>query len=185
MINEIQNSSQERMEKSLVKFKDDLLNVRTGKATPSILESVQVDYYGSIVPLAQVASVTAPQPRLLVVQAWDKGAVQAIIKGIQTADLGLNPTDDGELIRVQIPALTDERRLDIVKRFKKTAEEVKVSIRNIRRDGNDSLQKAEKAKEISEDDMHRAQKEIQNTTDKYIKDVDDTVKIKEKEILEV
>jgi len=185
MINEIQGNTEERMKKSLEKFKTEMLNVRTGKATPAILESVQVDYYGSSVPLAQVASVTAPQPRLLVVQAWDKGAVQAIIKGIQSADLGLNPSDDGELIRVQIPALTEERRLEIVKQCKKTSEDAKVSIRNIRRDANDTLIKAEKTKDISEDDMHRSQKEVQTITDKYIKDIDDAIKIKEKEILEV
>jgi ribosome recycling factor len=185
MINEIHSSSEDRMLKSITKFREDLMNVRTGKANPSILETVQVDYYGSTMPLSQVASVTAPQPRMLVVQAWDKGAVQAIIKGIQSADLGLNPADDGELIRVQIPPLTDERRQEIVKRFKKDAEDVKVSVRNIRRDGNDALQKAQKAKEIPEDDMHRAQKDIQTITDKYIKDIDDMVKIKEKEILEV
>ncbi len=185
MIAEIQSSATDRMKKSLEKYTNEMMNVRTGKASPSILEAVQVDYYGSSVPLSQVASVTAPQPRLLVVQAWDKGAVQAIIKGIQIADLGLNPSDDGELIRVQIPALTEERRHEIVKKCKKTTEDAKVSIRNIRRDANDALAKAEKSKDISEDDMHRAQKEVQTLTDKYIKDLDDAIKVKEKEILEV
>jgi ribosome recycling factor len=185
MTTEIKNDAEQRMAKSVEKFRADLLGVRTGKASPSILENVSVEYYGSRVPLSQVASVSAPQPRLLVVQAWDKGAVQAIVKAIQAADLGLNPAEDGELIRVPIPPLTEERRHEIVKRCSKVAEEVKVSIRNIRRDANEMLQKKEKDKEISEDDMHRAQKEIQKLTDEHVQRVDEAFKAKEKEILEV
>ena len=181
----IKNDAEQRMAKSVEKFRADLVRVRTGKASPSILENVSVEYYGSRVPLSQVASVSAPQPRLLVVQAWDKGAVQAIVKAVQAADLGLNPAEDGELIRVPIPPLTEERRHEIVKRCSKVAEEVKVSIRNIRRDANEMLQKKEKDKEISEDDMHRAQKEIQKLTDDHIQRVDEAFKAKEKEILEV
>ncbi len=181
---EIHKQAEERMDKTFEKFKEDLLGARTGKASPAMLEPVKVDYYGSVVPLSQVASVSAPQPRMLVVQAWDKGAVGAIIKGIQAADLGLNPAEDGEIIRVPIPALTEERRLDIVKRCKKSAEDAKVSVRNIRRDANDALQKAEKAKEISEDDMHRSQKDMQKLTDDVIAKVDETFKAKEREILE-
>lgn len=185
MNKQIHADAEDRMGKSLEKFKQDLANTHTGKATPALLEDVQVDYYGSKVPIAQVASISAPQPRMLVVQAWDKAAVQAIIKGIQAADLGLNPSDDGEIIRVPIPALTEERRQEIAKRVKKTAEEVKVSIRNIRRDANDGLQKAEKAKEISEDDMHRAKDEIDKLTKTFVDKVEEAFKIKEKEILEV
>ncbi len=181
----IKNDAEQRMAKSVEKFRADLVRVRTGKASPSILENVSVEYYGSRVPLSQVASVSAPQPRLLVVQAWDKGAVQAIVKAVQAADLGLNPAEDGELIRVPIPPLTEERRHEIVKRCSKVAEEVKVSIRNIRRDANEMLQKKEKDKEISEDDMHRAQKEIQKLTDEHTQRVDEAFKAKEKEILEV
>ncbi|MCK4303601.1 MAG: ribosome recycling factor [Candidatus Eisenbacteria sp.] len=184
MIEQIHQDADDRMRKSLEKFRDDLRNVRSGRATPSILESVQVEYYGSRMPLSQIASVSAPQPRLLVVQVWDKGAVQAVVKGIQAADLGLNPADDGEIIRVQIPPLTEQRRREIVKRCKKTTEETKVSIRNIRRDGNEALQKGEKEKEISEDNMHRAQKEIQKLTDSYIEKLDEAFKAKETEILE-
>ncbi len=185
MTTEIRNDAEQRMAKSVEKFRADLLNTRTGKASPSILENLNVEYYDSRVPLSQVASVSAPQPRLLVVQAWDKGAVPAIVKAIQAADLGLNPAEDGELIRVPIPPLTEERRHEIVKRCSKVAEEVKVSIRNIRRDAKETLQKKEKDKEISEDDMHRAQKEIQKLTDEHIRQVDETFKAKEKEILEV
>jgi ribosome recycling factor len=183
-IKQIHQDVEERMKKSVERFRADLMNVRTGKASPSILETVQVEYYGSQMPLSQLASVSAPQPRLLVVQVWDKGAVQAVVKGIQAADLGLNPADDGELVRVPIPPLTEERRHEIVKRCKKTAEEVKVSIRNIRRDGNEGLQKAEKEKAISEDEMHRAQKEIQSLTDRFIEQLEEVLKAKEKEILE-
>ena len=182
---EIKSQAEERMEKSLEKFKNDLMGARTGKATPALLEPVKVDYYGSVMPLSQVASVSAPQPRMLVVQAWDKGAVPAIVKGIQAADLGLNPAEDGEIIRVPIPALTEERRLEIVRRCKKSAEETKVSIRNIRRDANEALQKAEKAKDISEDDMHRSQRDVQKITDGFIVKIDEVFKVKEKEILEV
>lgn len=185
MIKQIRADADERMGKSLEKFREELLNVRTGTASPSILESVRVDYYGSEVPLSQVASISAPQPRMLVVQAWDKGAVKAIIKGIQTADLGLNPAEDGEIIRVPIPALTEERRHEIVKWCKKMSEEVKVSVRNIRRDANEELHKSEKDKEISEDEMHRAQKDVQKLTDDCIKQIDESLKAKEKEILDV
>ncbi len=177
--------AQARMQKSLERFRSDLMGVRTGKASPAILESVQVEYYGSQLPLAQVASVSAPEPRLLVVQAWDKGAVQAIVKGIQAADLGLNPAEDGEIVRVPIPSLTEERRQEIAKRVKKMAEEVKVSMRNVRRDANEALEKAEKKKEISEDDLHRGQKDVQKLTDDMIAKVDQAAKAKEKEVLEV
>ena len=185
MIKQIHTDADDRMSKTLEKFKQDLANTHTGKATPALLEDVQVEYYGSKVPISQVASISAPQPRMLVVQVWDKGAVQAVVKGIKAADLGLNPADDGELIRVPIPALTEERRLDIVKRCKKETEEAKVAIRQIRREGNDALQKAEKDKEISEDDLHRAQKDIQKLTDSFIEKLDEALKVKEKDILEV
>ncbi|MBD3236072.1 MAG: ribosome recycling factor [Candidatus Eisenbacteria bacterium] len=184
MVEKIRSGAAARMQKSLEKFRGDLRGVRTGKAAPSILESVRVDYYDSVVPLAQIASISAPQPRLLVIQPWDKGAAEAIVKGIQNADLGLNPAQDGELIRVPIPALTEERRHELVRQCKRMSEEVKVSIRNIRRDANDELTKAEKAKEISEDDLHRGQKDVQKTTDEHIAEVDSALAEKEKEILE-
>lgn len=184
MVEQIRASAAERMKKSVEKFRQDLRSVRTGKAAPSILETVKVEYYGSVVPLSQIASVSVPQPRLLVVQPWDKGAAEAIIKGIHNADLGLNPAQEGELIRVPIPALTDQRRHDLVRQCKKMSEEVKVSVRNVRRDANDELARAEKDKEISEDDLHRGQKEIQKTTDEYVAEVDSALAGKEKEILE-
>ena len=185
MIDKVRSAAGERMKKSVEKFRSDLFSVRTGKAMPAILDPVKVDYYGSVVPLSQIASISAPEPRLLVIQPWDKGAVGAVVKGIQASDLGLNPSDDGELIRVPIPALTEERRHDLVRQCKKMAEEMKVSIRNIRRDGNEELEKAEKEKQISEDDLHRGQKEIQKITDHHIEAVDEALKTKEQEILEV
>jgi ribosome recycling factor len=185
MMPKIIQDAESRMQKSLDKFRSDLMSVRTGKASPAILEAVQVEYYGSQLPLSQVASISAPEPRLLVVQAWDKAAVQGIVKGIQAADLGLNPAEDGEIVRVPIPALTEERRQEIAKRVRKMAEEVKVSVRNVRRDANEALAKAEKKKEISEDELRRGEKDVQKLTDDMIAKVDQAAKAKEKEILEV
>lgn len=185
MSDEIVGKTDERMQKSVEALRADLLAIRTGKAVPALLEPVRVEAYGSTLPLSQVASITAPQPRLLVIQPWDKGTVAPIVKAIQKADLGLNPAEDGELIRVQIPPLTEERRRDLVKRIKKTGEEIKVGIRNIRREGNEELKKLEKEKSISEDESHRLQGEVQKLTDKYVATVDEILVRKEKEILEV
>ncbi|MCA9727913.1 MAG: ribosome recycling factor, partial [Candidatus Eisenbacteria bacterium] len=179
------NESDARMSKSVESLKHDLQSLRTGKATPALLESVRVDAYGSTMPLSQVASITAPQPRLLVVQPWDKGLLQDVMKGIQKADLGLNPADDGELIRVPIPALTEERRKEMVKKAKKQGEDAKVSIRNIRRDANEEIKKLEKDSVLSEDESRRLQGEIQKITDKHTAQIDEVLTKKEKEILEV
>ena len=176
---------EERMQKSVDSLKQELTAIRTGKATPALLDPVSVDAYGSPMPLSQVASISAPQPRLLVIQPWDKGLVQAILKAVQKADLGLNPPDDGQLIRVPIPALTEERRQEFVKKAKKIGEETKVSIRNIRRDANEDVKKQEKDSAITEDDSRRLQAEIQKLTDKHVAEVDDLLTKKEKEILEV
>lgn len=185
MSDEIVKKTDERMQKSVEALKVELMAIRTGKAVPALLEPVRVEAYGSTLPLSQVASITAPQPRLLVIQPWDKGTVAPIVKAIQKADLGLNPAEDGELIRVQIPALTEERRKDLVKRIRKTGEEIKVGIRNIRREGNEELKKLEKDKAISEDESHRLQGEVQKLTDKFVATVDEILARKEKEILEV
>jgi ribosome recycling factor len=185
MTKEALTKNEQRMKKSIESLKTDLLSIRTGKATPSLLDPVRVDAYGSPMPLSQVASISAPQPRLLVVQPWDKGLLQEILKGIQKADLGLNPSDDGELIRVPIPALTEERRLDLVKKVKRLGEDAKVSIRNIRRDANEEIKKQEKDHDVSEDESRRAQGEVQKLTDKFIAEIDEILEKKEKEILEV
>ncbi len=178
-------AAEDRMKKSLESLKSELLAIRTGKATPALLDPVRVDAWGSTLPLTQVASVTAPQPRLLVIQPWDKKMVQPIVKAIQKADLGLNPAEDGELIRVPIPALTEERRHEFVKRVKKAGEESKVSLRNIRRDANEELKKQEKDHAISEDESRRLQTEVQKLTDKYVGTVDEVLTKKEREILEI
>ncbi len=184
MVDKVRKATEDRMHKSVEKFRADLLAVRTGKASPAILEGVKVDYYGSVLPLSQVASVSAPQPRLLVVQPWDKAAAGPIVKGIQSADLGLNPSQDGDLIRVPIPALTEERRHELVKRCHKMSEELKVSVRNIRRDANEELERGEREGLISEDDLRRGQKEIQKVTDAHVVQIDAALAAKEKEILE-
>jgi ribosome recycling factor len=185
MSHEVVTKAEERMKKSIESLKNELLAIRTGKATPALLDAVRVDAYGSILPLNQVASVTAPQPRLLVIQPWDKKMLPMIIKGIQKADLGLNPAEDGELIRLPIPALTEDRRVEMVKRVKKSGEDARVSVRNIRRDANEELKKLEKDHAISEDEAERLRNEIQKATDKYVGQVDEVLVKKEKEIMEV
>jgi ribosome recycling factor len=177
--------AESRMEKSIEALKTELISIRTGKASPSLLDIVKIDAYGSMMPLSQVASISAPQPRMLVVQPWDKQLVHPIIKAIQKADLGLNPSDDGGLIRVPIPPLTEERRGELVKKVKKLGEDMKVAIRNVRRDANEEIKKAQKEGESSEDEAHRATQEIQKMTDKAIDHVDDILARKEKEILEI
>ena len=184
MVENVHRDTRDRMTKALEKLRGDLHAVRTGKATPAILDPVRVEYYGSQVPLSQVASVSAPQPRMLVVQPWDKAAAEPILKGIQGANLGLNPSQDGELIRVPIPPLTEERRHEFVKRCRQLAEEARVAMRNVRRDANEELTRAEKEKTISEDDLHRGQKETQKITDEEIAKIDQLLAAKEKEILE-
>lgn len=177
--------AEKRMEKSIEALRSELVSFRTGKASPSLLDIVRVDAYGSPMPLAQVASISAPQPRMLVVQPWDKQLVQPIVKAIQKADLGLNPSDEGGLIRIPIPPLTEERRAELVKKTKKLGEDVKVAIRNVRRDANEEIKRLQKDGESSEDDAHRATLEIQKMTDRYIEQVDEILHKKEREILEI
>jgi len=185
MSEEILAKHKERMDKSVESLKGDLQKVRTGKVTPALLDPVRVDAYGTPMPLAQVASVSAPQPRMLVVQPWDKGLLKDVLKAIQKSDLGLNPADDGELIRVPIPALTEDRRKDLAKKAKTLGEDAKISVRNIRRDANDEIKKAEKASELTEDESRRFQGEVQKITDSHIGEIDKILDRKEKEILEV
>jgi len=158
---------------------------RTGKANPALLDSIKVDYYGQPTPLKQVANIAVPDPRLITVQPWEKNMVPEIEKAIQASELGLNPMSDGTLIRLPIPALTEERRQDLVKVVKRISEDTKVAIRNIRRDANDQAKKLEKDHKISEDQMHTNQDEVQKLTDDYIKNIDDIQSAKEKEIMEI
>jgi ribosome recycling factor len=184
-MDEVIKATGQRMDKSIEALKTELVSIRTGKASPSLLDTVRVEAYGSMMPISQVASISAPQPRLLVVQPWDKTLLQSIVKAVQKADLGLNPADEGELIRVPIPALTEERRNELVKKIKRMGEEVKVAIRNIRRDANEEIKKLQKDGAISEDDMHRGTQEIQKETDRHVEEVDEILERKEKEILEI
>lgn len=183
--NTIKADAQDRMHKTVEATRRELATIRSGKASVTLLDGVRVTYYGNQVPLNQVGSVSAPEPRMLVVQPWEKNIAGEIVKAIQKAELGLNPLVEGNIVRIPVPALNEDRRKDLVKLVKKHAEEGKVAIRNIRRDANDHLKKAEKAKELTEDEHKRIHDEIQKFTDSYIADVDKLVAAKEAEIMEV
>ena len=185
MLDKIYSETKDRMNKTVDALVRELGAIRTGKATPNLLSSVKVEAYGSVMPLNQVATISAPEARLLVVQAFDKTTVGDIVKGIQKADLGLNPSVDGQIIRINIPALNEERRKELVRHCKKTAEEGRVAVRNIRRDANEQVKKAQKDKNISEDQEKDGLDEIQKITDDLIKKIDSLMEKKEKEILEV
>lgn len=174
-----------RMDKTIESLKYEFSTIRTGRASTALLDTVMVDYYGSQSPVNQVASVTAPEPRLILIKPWDRSMIGPIEKAILQSDLGLNPSNDGEVIRLAIPQLTEERRKELVKVVSKRAEEAKVAIRNIRRDANDALKKEEKAKTITEDDVKDGQEQIQKLTDKKVKAIDDLRDKKEKDVLEV
>ncbi len=182
---ELMNDAKHRMGKSVENFIHELTKIRTGRATPTLLDTVKVDYYGQTVPLNQAASVSVPEPRLLVVQPWEKNMLAEIERGIMKADLGLNPSNDGTVIRIPIPQLSEERRKDLVKLVHKFAEEAKIAIRNIRRDTNDHLKKMEKNHEISEDQLSNDLDKVQEITDEHIKKVDEVLSGKEKEVMEV
>ncbi|EQB63441.1 MAG: hypothetical protein RBG1_1C00001G1020 [candidate division Zixibacteria bacterium RBG-1] len=185
MLNQIYTETEEKMKKAVEAVQKELASIRTGRATTALLDGIKVEYYGNMVPLNQVASVSAPEHRLLVIQPWEKKMIEEISRAILKSDLGLNPTSDGNVIRLGIPPLTEERRKDLVKLIKKLAEEGKISIRNIRREANEALDKTEKKKEISEDDNRKSQERIQKLTDRYIEAIDKVVKGKEVEIMEV
>jgi len=185
MLTEIMNDSEDRMSKTIEALRKDFSTMRAGRANPAILEKVKVEYYGALTPLNQLANIAVPEPRLLTVQPWDKSLLSTVEKAILKSDLGLNPTNDGNILRIVIPQLTEERRQELVKTAKKKAEESKVSIRNIRRDANDKIKQLEKDKELNEDESKKEQDEIQKLTDKYIKEVERVLENKETEITEV
>ncbi len=174
----------ERMRKSVEHVQQELARIRTGRATPALLDVVKVEYYGSRVPLNQVATITAPEPRLLVVQPWEKRIIGDIERAILESDLGLTPSNDGNVIRIPIPELSEERRQELTKLVKKYCEEGRIAVRNVRRDANDHVKKLEKNHEISEDERDRALDKIQEITNKHIEEIDQLLAIKEKEILE-
>ena len=185
MPKEIINQCEQIMQKTIEALKKDFSSIRTGKANPAVLNGVNVEYYGSPMPINQIASVSAPEPQMIVIKPYDKSILKAIEKAVQTADLGFNPQNDGDLIRILVPALTEQTRKDLVKQAKKIAEENKVAIRNIRRDAMDQLKKLEKDSVISEDELKRRSDEVQKVTDKYIENVDKVASEKEKDIMSI
>lgn len=177
--------SEESMKKSISFLKEELATIRAGKANPKLIDKIQVSYYGTMTPLNQIANISVPEPRMLLVQPWDANALKDIERAILTSDLGINPTNDGKMIRLMIPVLTEERRKELLKVVKKEIENSKIAVRNIRRDTNDEIKKLEKQSEISKDDLKRAEEEMQKLTDRYVSIIDDIFKDKEIEILEV
>jgi len=185
MIDDVKKDVKHRMDQAVETVRTELAKLRTGKASPAILDGITVNYYGANTPLRQVGNVSAPEPRLLVVQPGDRSRLGEIEKAILKSDLGLNPTNDGIVIRVPIPTLTEERRQSLVKVAKKITEDGRVAVRNIRRDANEKLKKLEKDHKISEDDLHRSQDEMQKLTDECVKKLDEILALKEKEIMEI
>jgi ribosome recycling factor len=185
MINDTKKSAEKRMQKSLDTLKAELTKLRTGRAHPSLLEHIHVDYYGSPVPLTQVASVSAEDARTLTVNPWEKNLIPIIEKAIMTSDLGLNPSTSGTIIRVPLPALTEERRKEMIKVVRHEGENAKVAVRNVRRDANAEMKVLLKDKKISQDDERRGEEEVQKLTDRYIAEVDKLVQAKEKDMMEL
>ncbi len=185
MIKEVKQELNESMSKSIDSLKYQLTKVRTGRASASVLDGVSVDYYGSPTPVNQVGQISTPEARLLQIQPFDKTLISEIERSIINANLGLTPTNDGNLIRIQFPALTEERRKEQVREIKKLGEDAKIAIRNARRDGNELIKKAEKAKDLSEDDSKKYQDEVQKVTDDFVSEVDKIIEAKEKEVLSV
>src|SRR5579884_949880 len=184
-LKEVESAARARMEKALAGLQHDMAHIRTGRASVGLLDNIRVDYYGTPTPLNQVGTLHVPEPAMITVQPWDVSQIGAIEKAIRAADLGLNPSNDGKVIRVPIPPLTEERRRDLVKKLHGVAEDHRVALRNVRRDANEHVKKLLKDKTISEDDERRAHDEIQKLTDVYIQKLDQAAKAKEKEILEI
>ncbi|WP_369178620.1 ribosome recycling factor [Candidatus Thiodubiliella endoseptemdiera] len=185
MLNEIQQDADERMSKSLASLENNFSKIRAGRAHPSLLEQIQVDYYGSMVPISQVANISAEDSRTLKVSPWEKEMVAIIEKAIMTSDLGLNPQTVGQVMRIPLPPLTEERRRELVRVVKDEAEQAKVAVRNIRRDANSDFKELLKDKEVSEDDARKAEENVQKMTDSHIKSIDDKLTEKENSLLEI
>lgn len=184
MINEIKKDAQERMEKSVDALKNQISKVRTGRASPSLLDGIMVEYYGTATPLRQVANVTVEDARTLAISVFDRSMIKAIEKAIMSSDLGLNPSSAGTVLRVPLPALTEERRKDLIKVVRNEAEQGRIAVRNIRRDANEKAKSLLKDKDISEDEERRSQDDIQKLTDNFIKNIDDALAAKEAELLD-
>ncbi len=183
-VKEVEANARTRMDKVLLELQHEMSNIRTGRASIGLLDSIRVDYYGSPVPINQVAQLHVPEPAMITVQPWDTSSIAGIEKAIRTSDLGLNPSNDGKIIRIPIPPLTEERRRDLVKKLSHVAEERRVNMRNVRRDANEQLKKLQKDKAISEDEERQALESIQKLTDSQIARIDQAAKAKEKELLE-
>ncbi|CAN5637632.1 ribosome recycling factor [soil metagenome] len=184
MLEEVISDADQRMESTMDVLQRELSAIRTGRASPALVERLQIDYYGTPTPLNQLAGISAPEARLLVIQPWDRGSMQAIERSIQGSDLGLTPNSDGVVIRLEIPQLTEERRIELVRLVKAKVEDAKVAVRNVRRDAIDSMKELLSEKMISEDEERRGESEIQDLTDKYVQQSDELGKAKEEEILE-
>jgi ribosome recycling factor len=185
MLQEVMEDVESRMNKSVEVLRDDLVSIRTGRASPALVEKLTVEYYGIPTPLIQLAGITAPEPRLLVIQPWDVNAFKDIERAILTSDLGLTPSSDGRVIRLAIPFLTEERRRDLVKLVKQRVEECKIALRNIRRDGINDLEEMKDEKLLSEDEFYRAKDKLQELTEKYYESAEQVGELKEQEIMEV
>ncbi|HOQ28721.1 MAG TPA: ribosome recycling factor [Armatimonadota bacterium] len=185
MANLVLEEAEEKMKKTVDATRREFNGIRTGRATPALLDRITVDVYGTQLPLNQVATISVPEARLLMISPWDKSTIPAIERSIMKSDLGLNPSSDGNVIRLAIPQLTEERRRDLTRVVHKKAEEGKVAIRNVRREANEELKKLRKASDISEDEEKRAEERVQKLTDKYISEIDRIQEIKEQEVLEV
>lgn len=182
---ELQKEAESKMIKTVSVYKEDLQSIRAGRANPTLLDRINIDYYGQVTPLKQVGSVSSPEPRLLVIQPWESKLIPIIEKEILKSDLGLNPSNDGKVIRLIIPSLTEERRKELIKTVRKNGENAKVAIRNTRRDVIDKVKKLEKSKEITEDELKKSEDDLQKLTDKYIDQVDLVTKNKEEELMEI
>lgn len=185
MLDEVISESKDSMGRAVESLKREMSKVRTGRASVSLLDDVRVDYYGTPTPLNQVGTLAVPEARLITITPWEKQIIPEIEKAIMKSDLGLNPASDGQLIRIAIPALTEERRKEMVKVIRRMGEDAKIAVRNARRDANDNLKMLEKEKEISEDDLKRGEKQVQDVTDSFVEKVDEVVAHKEKEVMEI
>jgi ribosome recycling factor len=185
VIDETLFEAEEKMEKAVHVLRDDLATIRTGRATPQMFSKIVADYYGAPTPMNQLATLTVPEPRMAIISPYDKGALAAIEKAIRDSDLGVNPTSDGNIIRVTFPQLTEERRRDLIKVARAKAEDGRISIRNIRRHAKETLDKLAKEGEVGKDDVERAEKELEKTTHRYVESVDEALRSKESELLEV
>ncbi len=184
-LKELSADLKRRMDQAVADFQTNLASARTGRASAHMLDSVKVDYYGTPTPISQMAQVSAPEPQLIVIQPWDPSIVKEIEKAIQTADLGFNPQSDGKIIRIPVPAMTEERRREVVRHLNKVLEEHRTAVRNVRRDGNDALKKLAKEKKISEDEEKRAMEEVQKLTDDEIRKMEEMCRRKEVEVMQV